>query len=118
MDALSLATSWRDGACRNSDADFREISLFCVLVASGKGVYCGPYMDKPDSLLPRNHQIEPVWDCKQAAKFLQLHPLTVKRMARAGQLPGFRIGNRWRFRPSDLDTWARPAVSSPGTLRR
>jgi excisionase family DNA binding protein len=63
-------------------------------------------------------QSEPVWNCKEAARFLRIHPVTVKRLARACILPGFRIGNRWRFRPSELDLWARSAVLSQHSLRR
>jgi excisionase family DNA binding protein len=55
---------------------------------------------------------EPVWDCVQAARFLRLHPKTVKRMAQAGKIPGCRLGRRWFFRPSDLDALLRPSVSS------
>jgi excisionase family DNA binding protein len=61
---------------------------------------------------------EPVWDCNEAARFLSIHAATVKRLAREGQLPGFRIGNRWRFRPSELDAWARSTVPSIHSLRR
>lgn len=64
------------------------------------------------------YQTEPVWDCLEAARFLCIHPATVKRLARAGKLPGFRIGNRWRFRPSELDAWARSTVRSAHSLRR
>ena len=56
--------------------------------------------------------LEPVWDCVQAARFLRLHPKTVKRMARNGQIPGRRLGRRWYFRPSDLDALLRGGVSS------
>ena len=55
--------------------------------------------------------IEPVWDCNQAARFLGLHPKTVKRMARAGEIPGCRLGRRWIFRPSELDALLRGRVS-------
>ena len=63
-------------------------------------------------------QPDQIWDCQQAARFLRIHPVTVKRLARRGRLPGFRIGNRWRFRSSDLDDWARSAVISAHSLRR
>jgi len=56
--------------------------------------------------------IEPVWDCIEAARFLRLHPKTVKRLARLGQIPGCRLGRRWFFRPSDLDAMLRSGVSS------
>ena len=61
---------------------------------------------------------EPIWDCHEASRFLRIHPATVKRMAREGTLPGFRIGNRWRFRHSELDAWARSTVLSAHSLRR
>ena len=56
--------------------------------------------------------LEPVWDCNQAARFLGLHPKTVKRMARAGVIPGCRLGRRWIFRPSELDALLRVGVMS------
>jgi len=59
-----------------------------------------------------NIDLEPVWDCNQAARFLRLHPKTVKRMARAGVIPGCRLGRRWFFRPSELDALVRSGVSS------
>jgi excisionase family DNA binding protein len=58
------------------------------------------------------HQIpEPVWHCAEAARFLRLHPKTVKRMACTGQIPGCRFGRRWCFRPSDLDALLRTGVN-------
>jgi excisionase family DNA binding protein len=42
----------------------------------------------------------------EAAKFLGgLHPKTVQRMARRGQLPAYRIGRYWRFKASELSAW-------------
>ena len=67
---------------------------------------------------PLKYHPEPVWDCHEASRFLRIHPATVKRLAREGKLPGFKIGNRWRFRPSELDAWARSAVLSTHSLRR
>jgi excisionase family DNA binding protein len=62
--------------------------------------------------------LQPVWDCIEAGAFLRLHPKTIKRLARAGDLPAMRIGNRWRFRPDELDTWMRSKVVSAHSLRR
>lgn len=61
--------------------------------------------------------IEPVWNCAEAARFLRLHPKTVKRLARLGQIPGCRLGRRWFFRPSDLDAFLRSGVSSSAKAR-
>ncbi len=56
--------------------------------------------------------IEPAIDAKEAAKILNLHPGTVLRMARAHELPSFRIGRIWRFRASALDEWMRAQINS------
>jgi excisionase family DNA binding protein len=64
---------------------------------------------------------EPVWDCVDAARFLRLHPKTVKRMARNGQIPGCQLGRKWYFRPSELDEFLRNGVifsSKTNGLRR
>jgi excisionase family DNA binding protein len=51
---------------------------------------------------------EPLLSEIEAAKFLGgLHPKTVQRMARRGELPAYRVGRYWRFRASELDQWLR-----------
>ena len=50
--------------------------------------------------------------CDEAAAFVRVHPKTVKRMARSGELPGhFRFG-RWFFYASELDSWMRTELHS------
>ena len=50
--------------------------------------------------------------CEEAAAFVRVHPRTVKRMARAGKVPGhFRFG-RWYFYMSELDCWMRMELHS------
>lgn len=66
---------------------------------------------KTRNLAGRKVAVEPVWDSHQAGKFLKLHPRTITRMARERHLPAFQLGNRWRFRPSDLDSWIRTMVA-------
>lgn len=38
----------------------------------------------------------------EVAKYLRIHPYTVRRLAREKKLPGFRIGGQWRFNRSQL----------------
>jgi excisionase family DNA binding protein len=50
--------------------------------------------------------------CEEAAALVRVHPKTVKRMARSGNLPGhFRFG-RWFFYASELDCWMRTELHS------
>lgn len=44
-------------------------------------------------------------DSREAAALLQIHPKTLQRLARKGEIRAMRIGKLWRFRASDLHTW-------------
>jgi len=49
---------------------------------------------------------EPLLSDAEAGRFLGgLHPKTVQRMARRGELPAYRIGKYWRYRASELSAW-------------
>ena len=48
---------------------------------------------------------EPLLDDKQAGEMLGLHPKTVQRLARRGEIPAVRIGRYWRYRASALNHW-------------
>lgn len=41
----------------------------------------------------------------QVATFLKLHELTVRRLAREGELPAFKIGRQWRIKRDLLEKW-------------
>jgi excisionase family DNA binding protein len=49
----------------------------------------------------------------EAGRLLKVHAKTVIKLAREGELPGFRIGKHWRFRNSDLEAWAENRIQSP-----
>jgi excisionase family DNA binding protein len=60
---------------------------------------------------------EPLLDDEQAVQFLGgIHPKTLQRMARNGEVPAYRIGRFWRYRASELDDWLR--VKSNGRIAR
>ena len=46
--------------------------------------------------------LEDVLTADEVAKHLRIHPYTVRRLAREGKLPGFRIGGQWRFNRSQI----------------
>jgi excisionase family DNA binding protein len=48
---------------------------------------------------------EPLFDSVEAARLVRIHPKTVVRMARRGQINGIRFGKLWRFRLSDLQQY-------------
>lgn len=42
---------------------------------------------------------------QEVARYLSLHELTVRRLAREGELPAFKIGRQWRVKRNILDRW-------------
>jgi excisionase family DNA binding protein len=48
---------------------------------------------------------EPLLDSEQAASLLRIHPKTLQKMARRGEIHGTHVGKLWRFRASDLNDW-------------
>lgn len=48
---------------------------------------------------------EPLLDIEEAAAFIRIHPKTLQRFAREGQIQGIHIGKLWRFRQSAIEQW-------------
>ena len=51
--------------------------------------------DTPDQMM----------DIETVAEYLGLHPLTVRRLARDGEIPAFKIGRQWRVKRDLLERW-------------
>jgi len=50
---------------------------------------------------------EDILTAEEVAKYLRIHPYTIKRLAREGKFPGFKVGGQWRFRKDALDKWSK-----------
>jgi excisionase family DNA binding protein len=46
-----------------------------------------------------------VMTVKELSGYLHLHPTTIYRLLRKGQIPGFRIDGDWRFHIKAIDEW-------------
>jgi hypothetical protein len=56
---------------------------------------------------------EPLLDAETAAQLLGgMHPKTLMRKARSGEIPGYQFARAWFFRASELDLWLRTRVRS------
>ena len=42
----------------------------------------------------------------ETASFLRVHIETLRRLARRGEIPSFKVGKDWRFRKDSLLRWA------------
>lgn len=76
-------------------------------------------LSQPRPNLMTQPSFEKFIDLRAAAELLQLHPDTVKKKTRQGEIPGRKIGRCWRFRVSELDDWAKSGLISaePQSLR-
>ena len=43
-----------------------------------------------------------IFTADEVAEYLRIHPYTVRRLARTGKLPGFKIGGQWRFKKDEV----------------
>lgn len=46
-----------------------------------------------------------VMTVKELSDYLRVHPSTVYKLLRRGELPAFRIGTDWRFNAETIDSW-------------
>jgi len=58
-----------------------------------------------------NHDFEPLLDTVEAAALLKIHPKTLQKMARTGEITGIQVGKLWRFRASALNRWLEEIAS-------
>jgi excisionase family DNA binding protein len=66
---------------------------------------------RPPTSAVRAHAFEPLLDSEEAAALLKIHPKTLQKMARNGEITGIQIGRVWRFRASALNRWLEEIAS-------
>jgi len=60
----------------------------------------------------RELTFEQLLDSDEAAALLKIHPKTLQKMARNGQIIGIQVGRLWRFRASVLNEWLEDKMAS------
>jgi excisionase family DNA binding protein len=58
---------------------------------------------------------ERLLDLREAAAILGIHWKTLEGMARSRRVPALKVGKRWRFRLSSLNTWLENELDSTTT---
>lgn len=48
---------------------------------------------------------DPILTIKDVADYLKVNERTIYRLAASGELPGFKVGNSWRFKQSELEQY-------------
>ena len=41
----------------------------------------------------------------ELSEYLRVHPSTIYKLLRSGDLPGFKVGSDWRFNIEAIDRW-------------
>jgi excisionase family DNA binding protein len=41
----------------------------------------------------------------ELAMYLRIHPTTVYKLAKRGELPAFKVGGDWRFNRASIEKW-------------
>lgn len=58
------------------------------------------------------HPLEPLIDSQAAAALIGIHPKTLQRMARTGEIKAVHVGKLWRFRASAIEEWINQRLAS------
>lgn len=58
----------------------------------------------PTSLRPLKESAQ-LMTVRELSRYLRIHPATLYRLAKTRQLPGFKIGDSWRFDPERVSRW-------------
>ncbi len=52
-------------------------------------------------------ELPTIMTVREVAGYLRMHEMTIYRMARQGEIPAYKVGNRWRFNRTRLGDWLR-----------
>jgi excisionase family DNA binding protein len=60
-------------------------------------------------------EMSPVLTVKDLCNYLKVHPSTIYRLLRNGDLPAFKVGSDWRFNVEDIERWRAEREKQSGT---
>jgi excisionase family DNA binding protein len=63
-----------------------------------------PIIGEDDVAEPK-YSLPRVMTVRDLSAYLRVHPSTIYKLLRKGELPGFRIGTDWRFNAEVIDRW-------------
>lgn len=78
--------------------------------ANGNGTH-DHFQERKAPLAVQDAVFEPLLDSSEAAALLKIHPKTLQKLARNGEVSAIHIGKLWRFRASALDEWVKKIAS-------
>ena len=107
---MSQSTS---GLGADASGSLSRKSRFTVEIAKS-AVKAHPAAPPPPNIGGQQSSFEPLLTPEQAAKILGgMHPKTLMRMARRGEVPAIKLGRYWYFRASSLNAWIEVSSTGP-----
>jgi excisionase family DNA binding protein len=61
--------------------------------------------DRRKAVAEVKYNLPRVMTVRELSAYLRVHPSTIYKLLRRGELPGFRIGTDWRFNAEVIDRW-------------
>jgi excisionase family DNA binding protein len=84
----------------------RDIAVDARVQAGEANLHSAARDMRPIRLSGTRNPIEsPVLTVRELARYLSIDKAKVYRMAKAGTLPGFKVGSDWRFNIESIRAW-------------
>ncbi len=101
------------------DIKFTRAALSGLLLAAKEGVpRAGSYGVKETGWTFLVSESREVMNVRQASQYLGISPDTLYRYITEGEIPAFKLGNRWKLRKTILDRWMERKMSQVVARRR
>ena len=65
----------------------------------------GRQLSEKTNVAEPKYNLPRVMTVRELSAYLRVHPSTIYKLLRRGELPGFRIGTDWRFNAEVIDRW-------------
>jgi excisionase family DNA binding protein len=101
-------------ACERERGPITLTALMCGPI--GTASEAGRNFERGETMLNKETTREIV-KVKDLAEYLHCHQSTIYRLAKRGEIPGFRLGGGWRFKIDEIDRWCRRSAIDRGSSR-
>jgi len=101
------------------DIKFTRAALSGLLLAATEGAAnAGSQGVKEKGWMFLVSESREVMNVRQASQYLGISPDTLYRYITEGEIPAFKLGNRWKLRKTILDRWMERKMSQVVARRR
>ncbi|MGO9450942.1 MAG: helix-turn-helix domain-containing protein [Candidatus Binataceae bacterium] len=61
--------------------------------------------------------LNPAMTSKELCQYLHIHPSTISRLVRKGEIPAFKVGSDYRFNREQIGKWIAEKERSPRSFK-